>query len=115
MLAECTVRGLKVEFESTPATLSAPRVTHAASGQILVDYWGTGWFGTASLDQRGRLRLWIRRDRNDITGHVVLIDPARATLTRDYGHGRIAVQRPECLQADRQAAAGAVADSLVAA
>lgn len=101
MLADCLVRGLRVQFETGQPALSAPRVTHEASGTVLVDYWGTGWFGTASVDQRGRLRLWIRRDRKDITGHLVVIDPARGTLSRDYGQGRVAIQRPECLLLDR--------------
>ncbi len=103
MLADCTIRGLRVEFEGGRSGLSAPRVTHEATGTVLVDYWGTGWFGTASVDQRGRLRLWIRRDKQDVVGHMVMIDPARGTMTRDYGQGRVAVQRPECLVVDRTA------------
>ena len=80
---------LRVDFESGSA-MSAPRVTHAATGQVLVDYWGTGWFGTVTVDHRGRLRLWIRRDRSDVLGHIVVIDPVRGTLVRDYGQGRLA-------------------------
>lgn len=106
MLADSTIRGLTVAFEPSASALSAPRVTHAATGQVLVDYWGTGWFGTASIDHRGRLRLWIRREKKDVAGHVVVIDTARGTITRDYGRGRLAVQRPDCLMADRLARAG---------
>lgn len=96
MLGNCTLGALRLEFENANA-LSAPRLIHAPSGEILVDYWGTGWFGTASLDQRGRVRLWIRRDKKDILGHVVVVDQTRGTITRDYGQGRVAVQRPACL------------------
>lgn len=103
MLTARTINGLALDFEQAHG-LSAPRITHVASGEVLVDYFGTGWFGTASLDHRGRLRLWIRRDRADILGHVVVIDHARGTITRDYGHGRVAVQRPVCM-----ALAGAIA------
>jgi len=115
MLADCVIRGLRVEFEGGRSSLTAPRITHEATGQILVDYWGTGWFGTACVDHRGRLRLWIRRDKQDVTGHMVLIDPARGTLTRDYGQGRIGVQRPECLAEDRLDAADRVEELFEAA
>lgn len=97
---------LRVDFEGGSA-MSAPRVTHAATGQVLVDYWGTGWFGTVTVDHRGRLRLWIRRDRSDVLGHIVVIDPVRGTLVRDYGQGRLAIQRPDCLRGDRPRDPGA--------
>ncbi|MCA9289039.1 MAG: hypothetical protein KDA05_10670, partial [Phycisphaerales bacterium] len=88
---------LLVEFEGAALPHRAPRVTHVPTGEVLVDYWGTGWFGVAAQDQRGRLRLWVRRERGDLLGHSVVIDPIRGTITRDYGKGRIAIQRPACL------------------
>lgn len=98
-----TFADLLVEFEGATLPRRAPRITHIPTGEVLVDYSGTGWFGVAAQDQRGRLRLWVRRERGDLLGHSVIIDPSRGTITRDYGKGRIAIQRPACLSDAGQA------------
>lgn len=58
-----------------------PRLTHIPSGEVLLDCWNTMDDASPSMDEQGRLHLFMRTYPGSSPGREVIYDPAEGTVT----------------------------------